>query len=168
MPCIGTMVRMATPCAGVNTLETMLMAASERVEAPGGVDGEQEEAEAGAEEVGGDERGSDIPAVDEYAADDAEDGDGEHVGDLDAGDLLRAGLHHEGEEHDDGDESDEVSEGGDDLGVPHAAQGGDGQDFAHGERSGSRGCGGGFAHNGRVPTFATLRCAKHCRVVEES
>ena len=45
----------------------------------------------------------------------------------------------EGEDADDGEEREEVAEDGDDLRVPEAAQHGDAQDVAHGERRGEFG-----------------------------
>ena len=78
--------------------------------------------------VARDHGGLEGPAVDEDSGDDAEDGDGEHVGDLDAGDLLGGGVELEGEDADDGEEREEVSEDGDDLGVPEAAHHGDAED----------------------------------------
>jgi hypothetical protein len=101
------------------------------VEAVDIVDEEQKEAEAGADEVAGDEGGFYGPAVNEDAADDTDESDGKKVGDLDAGDLLRGGVEFEGHDGDDREESEEVAEGGDDLGVPEAAHGGEAQDCGH-------------------------------------
>ena len=93
---------------------------------------DEQEAERRADGVARNHGGLEGPAVDEDSGHDAEDGDGEHVGDLDACHLLRGGVELEGEDVDDGEESEEVAEDGDDLGVPEAAQHGDAQDFAHG------------------------------------
>ena len=77
----------------------------------------------------------------------------------------------EGEDADDGEEREEVSEDGDDLRVPEAAQHGDAEDFAHAERFGRRGRGGGgfedlfgdvlcgFIHRVRLPGLAAWRSA---------
>ncbi len=97
---------------------------------------EEEETEGGADAVACDHGWLEGPAVDEDSGEDAEDGDGEHVGDLDAGDLLGGGVEFEGKDGDDGVEREEVSEDGDDLGVPEAAHHGDAHDVAHGERRG--------------------------------
>ena len=112
------------------------------VEVPDAGGEDERQAEDGADGVAGDHGGLEGPAVDEDSGHDAEDGDGEHVRDLDAGDLLGGGVELEGEDADDGEECEEVSEDGDDLRVPEAAQHGDLEDRRHAERLGRRGGGG--------------------------
>ncbi len=102
-----------------------------RIEVPRLMGEDEQKDEAGADGVAGDHGWLERPAVDEDSGHDAQHRDGEHVGDLDAGDLLGVGVKFEGEDADDGEEREEVSEDGDDLGVPEAAQHGDAKDRAH-------------------------------------
>src|SRR5579862_149654 len=133
------------------------------VEVPDLVGDEKEEAEGRTDAVACDHGGLEWPAVDEDSGEDAEDRDGKHVGDLNAGDLLGGCVELEGEDSDNGEESEEVSEDGDGLGVPETAHHGDAHHVAHGERRGEfrvdgwlgyrLGCGrvgGGCAHAGCV------------------
>jgi len=104
----------------------------DRVEVPELRGEDQQEAETGADGVAGDHGWLERPAVYEDSGEDAEHCDGKHVGDLDACDLLGVGVEVEGDDVDDGEEGEEVTEDGDDLGVPEAAHHGDAQDISHG------------------------------------
>jgi len=103
----------------------------DRVKVPGLTGEDEQKNEPGADGVARNHGWLQGPAVDKDSGQDAQHGDGEHVGDLDAGDLLGVGVELEGEDADNGEEREEVSEDGDDLGVPEAAQHGDAENRAH-------------------------------------
>ena len=71
---------------------------------------DEQQDEAGADGVARDHGGLERPTVDEDSGEDAQDSDGEHVRDLDAGDLLGGRVELEGEDGDDGEEREEVTE----------------------------------------------------------
>ncbi len=121
----------------------------------------EEKHEAAADSVAADHGGLERPAVNKDAGDDAEDGDREQIGDLEVDDLLSGGVEAEGEDADDGEESEEVAEDGDDLGVPEPAHDGDAEDGAHRERIRS-GCGlsGGGRHGVLLMVAGGVRVRK--------
>ena len=137
-----------------------------KIESPDAVAEDQKEAKRGADEIAGDEGGLERPAIDEDTRNGTEDRDGEHVGDLHAGDLLRGGPQREGHEVHHREERNEVTEGGDDLRIPEAAQGRDGEHRLHAHGLDGRwgrgewealGCVGGNGGNGRTHRASLLR-----------
>ena len=97
---------------------------------------EQEQTQSCAGEIRDDQCGFERPAIDEDASKEAEKRDGQQIGDLQRGHFVGGVEELVGEEVDDGEEREEVAEGGDELPDPEPAHDRNAEDLAHGERGG--------------------------------